>query len=793
METRRASPSRGDSFFGRPICRGPSARHPRLAALTLLFLTTLPLGFLALSPAFILRAEEAPAPSGVATAVDTLLGRIEEREGPQFWASVAKLEALGKDVVPLLRTRLPKGSEKARLASATVILRLAASQGVSEGKVEAASTLKDLLEGATSRGVRVEAMEVLGSYGDPDEVLPALQKVFESAVDPAVVIPLARILWDLDRVPKARNKLIDFLGSKDIEVKEEAALTLAEIDYFEGDVRDVIRTLKDEPTPRGRRAADIDRVLKLSRQLDRSLEKGEVVVEGTDTIKLLKIKEERIRELEEKVERVGSAGSAGSLPKTPADAVLEEVILQIQKSYVDESKTDRKRLILSALRGMVKGLDEFSSFMDVEDTKSFRQSISGEYFGIGAQVNKTADGPLEILKPIYGGPAYKSGILSGDRVLEVEGVRTDDLQIDEVIEKLKGPAESKVKLKVFRRGWDDPREFVVERRMVEVPSVYSELLPGKIGYVIIQQFGEKSADEFTQAVDSLQKDDMAGLILDVRNDPGGLLEAAVKVVDQFVSGSLPIVTQKGRGKNNSQNEVPTYPDDSARPNYPMVVLVNQRSASASEIVAGALQDFGRATLVGKRTFGKGSVQRLIPLSSEAKKVVGGESQIRLTVQYYFLPLGRCIHTIRDEHGVVIEEGGVKPDIEVDQEKIPAWRAEERERLRSHSLVLEYVDKHFNEISSLFADGDGRDPAKYPGFEDLYKALETFVPREDLRSVLRFHVRRRLEDARGKEFACDFQEDNQLQRGILEILKKMGEKPEDYPRYAALLESSKQNK
>ena len=184
---------------------------------------------------------------------------------------------------------------------------------------------------------------------------------------------------------------------------------------------------------------------------------------------------------------------------------------------------------------------------------------------------------------------------------------------------------------------------------------------------------------------------------------------------------------------------------------------------------------------------------MIPLSTEAKKVVGGESQIRLTVQYYFLPLGRCIHTIRDEHGVVIEEGGVKPDIEVDQEKIPAWRAEERERLRSHSLVLEYVDKHFNEISSLFADGDGRDPAKYPGFEDLYKALETFVPREDLRSVLRFHVRRRLEDARGKEFACDFQEDNQLQRGILEILKKMGEKPEDYPRYAALLESSKQNK
>jgi hypothetical protein len=191
-------------------------------------------------------------------------------------------------------------------------------------------------------------------------------------------------------------------------------------------------------------------------------------------------------------------------------------------------------------------------------------------------------------------------------------------------------------------------------------------------------------------------------------------------------------------------------------------------------------------LVGKRTFGKGSVQRLIPLSTEAQKVLGGQGQLRLTVQYYFLPLGRCIHTIRDEKGNVVEQGGVTPDVEVEADRIPAWRAEEKERLRTNPLVIEYVEKHWGEISHLFADGDDHDPTRYPGFDELQKALDSPAPREDVRSVLRFHIRRRLEDARGKEFACDFQEDNQLQRAILEVLKKMGERPEDHPRYASLV-------
>jgi C-terminal processing protease CtpA/Prc len=321
---------------------------------------------------------------------------------------------------------------------------------------------------------------------------------------------------------------------------------------------------------------------------------------------------------------------------------------------------------------------------------------------------------------------------------------------------------------------------------VEIPSVYFELLPGKIGYILMLQFGENSADEFIAALDDLEKQEMGGLIVDLRSNPGGRLDIAIRITDQFVAGDLPIVTQKG-AREGAVRELSTPPDDYARSPYPMVVLINERSASASEIVAGALQDYGRATLVGKRTYGKGSVQRLIPLSTEAEKYIGGDSQLRLTVQYYFLPLGRCIHTVRNEDGAVVQEGGVEPDVAVDAEQIPLWRLEERARLQVHAEVLDYVHKHAAEIQRLFADGDDRDPSRYPEFEKLYKAVSSSAPREDLRSVLRHQARRQLEDLKGREFACDFQEDVQLQRAILEILKKLGESPADHPRYKSLVD------
>lgn len=717
-----------------------------------------------------------------AELVEKICAQLEQREGTRYWSLVTRLEGLGKDAVPALLAKLKQSSEKIELACAKAVLAL----GDVEARGQAIEALEALAQSQAEKPTRIAAMEILGENGDPDQVLPVLEKIFGAATDPEIVIPLGRVLWDIDRVAEARDRLVSFLGSQSAEVKQSAALALAEMDYFEGEVREVLRTLKREPTPDGRRAAALDRIHKLSRQLDRGLEKGELLDPGADPAKLLKLKADRIRELEDRLER-GQKSALALAPRSAMDGVLEEIVLQVQKSYVDEAKTSRDKLILNAIRGLVRGLDEFSSFMDADDTQSFGESLAGEYTGIGAQLNKPGEGlPLEIVRPIYGGPSYKAGILTGDRILEVDGTRTDDVALDEVIGKIKGLAGTTVALKVMRRGWTEPRVFSIERQMVELPSIHTELLPGKIGYLQLSQFGNKAVDEFLGGLDELEKQEMAALVIDLRNNPGGLLEAAVKIVDEFVGEEkIPIVTQKGRGKASRADEIETYPLPAKRANYPIAILINQRSASASEIVAGALKDFGRATLVGKKTFGKGSVQRLIPLSSESQKALNGKAQLRLTVQYYFLPQGRCIHTIRDASGNVVEEGGVSPEIEVAEDKIPTWRYEERERLRGLPAMLDYVDTHWETVKSFFVEGDAHDTRRYPNFDELKEKLETTALAEDVRGVIRYHVRRRLEDQQGKEFACDVQEDLQLGRAILELLKTLGERPESYPRYASL--------
>jgi len=502
---------------------------------------------------------------------------------------------------------------------------------------------------------------------------------------------------------------------------------------------------------------------------------------GADTAKILRERETRIRELEAQVEGVSRSRGAGGT----GNPVLDEVMQKIQEHYVEESKTRKKDLVLNAVKGMVRSLDDFSSFFDVRETARFLNDIKGEYFGIGAQVSKLSElGPLEVLKPIYGGGAYQAGIRTGDKILEVDGVSTEDRPLEDIIEKqLKGPEGTSVKLKVLRRGWERPQDFTVPRRIIEVPSVLYELLPGKLGYLRLINFGDKSADEFEHALDDLEKQGMEGLLLDLRYNPGGKFEVAVRIVDLFVEEkSQPIVIRRGR---EGTDDLVTEATAGQRPNYPMVILINGRSASASEIVSGALKDFHRATLVGQRTFGKGSVQTLFPMPPMVNDFLGGETRLRLTVQYYYLPSGRCIHTVRDENGRIVpgKEGGVEPDISVEMEQYPVWLSEEVEKIRSSQKIVEYLDRHFESLKQLGTDGDGRDSHRWPEFDELYQSLDTRASADHVRQVLRYHLRRRLEDERGKEFPSDLQEDNQLQRGVLEILVKLGKDAVGIPAYA----------
>ena len=228
------------------------------------------------------------------------------------------------------------------------------------------------------------------------------------------------------------------------------------------------------------------------------------------------------------------------------------------------------------------------------------------------------------------------------------------------------------------------------------------------------------------------------------------------------------------------------------------MLVNGTSASASEIVSGALQDFDRAVIVGRRTFGKGSVQRLLSLPDSTNDLIGGETTLRLTVQYYYLPSGRSIHTKRDSQGRVISEGGVEPDIEVKPKSIPLWRWEALSKLTDDKVFEQYLDQYFkdnkDQLSRLAKLGDGGDASVYPEFQEFFTPRNSYHAEvDDIRRELRARVRRKLEDERGRQFACDFSEDVQLQRAILEILKLADSAADEIPEYGTFAHKFEEKK
>ena len=738
-------------------------RTSRLAAgLGLLLLIQLPAGFGL--------ADDAGA---AAVRVERLAAMLEDREGDRFWSLVSRIEEIGEAAIPALKARLSSESEKTRLGCAKALLGL----GDSAARREALGVLGNLAAKSGEKDIRIDAIRVYGLVGDPDEIIDRLSGQLETETDPAILIALASCLWDVDNLPEARDKLLGLLGSRNTSVSQEAALALAEAGNFEdGRVKNALRNLRKEPTPRGRRADLLYRLMRLEKQLDQGLFNGTAVPAGTDMKKLLAKKESRISELEtrlKKMETSGGVADAGTQAR--GDRLLEEIIAKVQKLYVDKDKTTRERLIRAAVKGMVSSLDDHSIFMESEDSKSFEEDIKGRYPGIGAQITKPPGGPLEVLRPIYGGPAYKAGILSGDLIIEVGGQRTGKLRMDAIKDLLRGPRGTEVKLKILRRGWGEPRDFQFKRATIKVASVHYDSLPGKIGYIRLMQFGGSSDDEFVAALDKLEEKDLEGLIIDFRNNPGGYLPVAEKIADLFVRGELPIVTQKGLGGENSP-ERSSYPTDKARTGYPIVCLVNEYSASASEVVSGCLQDYDRAIIVGQRTYGKGSVQRLVGVDSEKG------AMLKITVQYWYLPLGRCINTIRDEKGLVKKEGGVEPDISVEQKPLPLWQLEERRKLRDNEALLQYTEKNLDALRPIAFLGDGGKASRYPGLDKVLSSLDTRGTETDVRQVIRKILRRKLEDERGRQFAVDLQEDLQLQQGILSLLAQMKKKPaeiEDY--------------
>lgn len=321
--------------------------------------------------------------------------------------------------------------------------------------------------------------------------------------------------------------------------------------------------------------------------------------------------------------------------------LFTEVLSIVQTQYVDE--VPAKDMIYSAIKGTLRGLDAHSSFLDPESYREMHVETSGSFGGLGIEIT-LRDDVLTVVAPIDGTPAYRAGLQPGDRIIKIDGLVTKDMQLSDAVKRMRGKPGTKVTITVVREGWTEPRDFDITREQIRVHSVRVHDLGDGIGYVRLRQFQEQSGHDLEVALDKLSKDGMKALILDLRNNPGGLLTAAVEVTEKFVEDGKLVVYTEGRVRNQNMR----FAAHAKKPHatLPMVVLVNHGSASASEIVAGALQDYGRAVLVGTQTFGKGSVQTIIPLSDG--------SGLRLTTAKYYTPKGRSIHG-----------KGIAPDIVVE--------------------------------------------------------------------------------------------------------------------------------
>ena len=344
---------------------------------------------------------------------------------------------------------------------------------------------------------------------------------------------------------------------------------------------------------------------------------------------------------------VGASARAAASDTYRELNLFGDVFERVRADYVE--KPDDAKLVESAINGMLAGLDPHSSYMDPKSFRDMQVQTRGEFGGLGIEVTME-DGLVKVVAPIDDTPAAKAGVMANDIITQLDGEAVQGLTLNQAVDKMRGPVNTKIKLTIMRKGADKPIEVTIVRDVIRVKSVRSHPEGDDIGYIRVTQFNEQTTDGLKQAINDfnsqLGADKVKCYIVDLRNNPGGLLDQAISVSDTFLDKGE-IVSTRGRNAEETQR-FNARPGDMAK-GKPLIVLINGGSASASEIVAGALQDHRRATLVGTRSFGKGSVQTIIPLGA-------GNGALRLTTARYYTPSGRSI-----------QAKGITPDIEVLQE------------------------------------------------------------------------------------------------------------------------------
>lgn len=402
--------------------------------------------------------------------------------------------------------------------------------------------------------------------------------------------------------------------------------------------------------------------------------------------------------------------------------LFRDVFIMVKRYHVDNVKTDE--LMEYAINGMLEDVDPHTNFFKPDDFKDFQTNTMGEFGGLGITIDKQED-YITVVSPIEGTPAYKMGIQAGDKIVKVDGVNVVGMNTEDVIKRMRGDKGTKVVISIQRPGNKELLDFEIIRDMIKIKSIpYAFKMDNGVGYVRIRQFNANTSAELRENLDSLEKQGIRGLLIDLRFNPGGLLNEAIDTVNEFVGKDKLVVFTKGRVPEFNQEYYTKY--NRMRSGYPVVVLINEASASASEIFAGSLQDWDKGLIVGKTSFGKGSVQQMFPLSDGYG--------IKITISKYFIKSGRGIHKeINDKllrgKDVTPEEkeklekeakakvfktvngrtvyggGGIAPDLEIEQDKLTKLEMEIRRLNLIFDYTVDYVAKNKERISEDFRVDD----------------------------------------------------------------------------------------
>jgi len=373
--------------------------------------------------------------------------------------------------------------------------------------------------------------------------------------------------------------------------------------------------------------------------------------------------------------------------------IFADAITIVQSQYVDESKP--KELIYGALKGMLSSLDPYSEFLSPDEYKELKADTEGRFGGVGMEIT-LKDGLVTVVSPLEDTPAWNAGIKAGDKIVKIDDKIIKDYTLTDTVRLLRGEPGTEVKITAWRQKEKKMLDFKIIRAMIKIEEIKDVRIideASKIGYIRLVEFSEETSSDLDNALNSLSEQGVKGLILDVRYNPGGLLDVAAKVAEKFLDKNKVIVTTKGRG--NLQNLEFHSRASSKYKDLPMVILINEGSASGSEILAGALQDHKRAIVVGEKTFGKGSVQTVIPLADE--------SALKLTTSKYFTPLGRSIHG-----------EGIMPDIEIKYREVEKLESEEND-------LPEEITKTFEKKEN--SDSDDPFLKRYKNDNQLIRAVD----------------------------------------------------------------------